>query len=385
MGGPGGLPFLDGGAGGPAGVTRPAATVKFGAPASSASGFGGIVDAAASLLAGAPGDPWREHLLALRLRRVLAPEVDVLALSLAAVATAPPVALADEGTVSLTGPDGADVAVFTGRVDGIHERGAGLRVVTATNGARELAQARLNQSYEEQDAGDIIQQLATELGLTAEVRGTTAALPRYVVDDRVSLYGHVARLAALSGLVVCIGADGTLKAKDPAAGGEPAARVAYGADVIDFTLGERAVHTAAVQVTGEGAAGDQGSDAWAWLRKDPAANQSTAGSGTPLRTASVAALRSAETVATLARARARRAAEAATRGWLLIAGAPQVEPGDSIEVSGMPQSARNGTYRVEEIVHELDVRRGYRSRLRVVNTAAGGGAGGIADLLGGLP
>src|SRR5262245_45096387 len=107
-----GLPFLDAGSSGPATVSRPAATIAFGAASSSSPGFGGRVDAAASLLSGAPGDPWREHLLALRLRRVLAPEVDSLELLVAATSTAPAVALADEGTLSLTGSDGADTAVF---------------------------------------------------------------------------------------------------------------------------------------------------------------------------------------------------------------------------------------------------------------------------------
>jgi len=379
-----GLPFLDGGASGPATVSRPAATVTFGAAPASSSGLGGLVDAAASLLAGAPGDPWREHLMSLRLRRALAPQVDVLELQLAAIATAPAVALADEGTLSLTGSDGSDTAVFKGRVDGIHERARGVRLVTATNGSRNLAQARLNRSFEQQDAGQIIQALASEVGLSSDLPGDAPTLPRFVVDDRVSLYGHIARLAALSGYLVCIGADGRVKVKDPAADAEPVARVAYGVDVLDFTLGEREVHTAAVQMTGEGAAGDQGSDAWCWLRKDPASNQSTAGSGTPLRTVSIATLRSADSVATLARAKLQRAGEAATRGWLLIAGTPHVEPGDNVELSGMPQSTLDATYRVDEIVHEFDARRGYRSRLRVVNAGAGSGAGGLADLIGGL-
>lgn len=378
------IPFLDAGASGPASVSRPAATVTFGAASASSSGFGGIVDAAASLLAGAPGDSWREHLISLRLRRCPAPEADVLQLLVAATPTAPAVSLADQGAVSLTGSDGSDTLVFTGSVDGIHERASGTRLVTATNSSRELAQARLNRSFEQQDAGQVIQALASELGLSADLPGNMLTLPRFVIDDRVSLYAHVARLAALSGFLVCIAADGGVKVKDPRAGGEPTARIFYGVDVLDFTLGERTPHTAAVQITGEGAAGDQGSDAWYWLRKDPAANQSTAGSGKPLRTVSVGSLRSADAVGTLADAKLQRAGEAATRGSLLIAGAPQIEPGDNVELSGMPQSSRNGSYRVEEIVHEFDVRGGFRSRLRVVNAGAGGSAGGLGDLIGGL-
>jgi hypothetical protein len=377
-----GLPFLDGAAGGPSSVSRPRVTVTFGAAPSGGSGLGGLVDAAASLLGGgAAGDPWRDHLLSLRLRRALAPEVDVLELLVAAVPTAPAVALADSGSVSLTGGDGSDTAVFTGTVDGVFDRARGVRAITLTNGSRELSRARLNRSFEQQDAGQIIEALAAELGLSSELMGEASALPRFVVDDRASLYTHVARLAALNGRGVCISADGTLRVKDLAASAEPVASVAFGVDLLDFSLGERAPFTDAIQVTGEGAAGDQGSDAWCWLRKDPASNQSSAGTGTP-RGASVAALRSSDAVASLARARQTRTSEAATRGWLLIAGAPQIEPGDPVGLSGMPQASSDGTYRVEEIVHELDARAGFRSRLRVVRTGAGGGLG---DVIGGLP
>ncbi len=377
-----GLPFLDAGSSGPATVSRPAVTLRFGAPAGSSAGFGGIADMAASLLGVAAGDAWRDHLLSLRLRRVLAPEVDLLQVLVAATPTAPAVAIADDGTVSLTGGDGSETAVFTGKVDGIHDRTArGVRLVTATNGSRELAQARINRSFEQQDAGRIIDALASEFGLASDVPSGATSLPRFVVDDRVSLYGHIARLAALSGWLVCIGADGRVKVKDPVAGGEPVARLAYGVDVLDAALGQRASHTAAVQVTAEGAAGDQGSDAWAWLRKDPAANRSTAGSGTPLREVSVAALRSADAADTFARARAQRAGEAATRGWLSTVGTPQVEPGDNVELSGL-SPAFDGAYRVDEIVHEFDARGGFRSRLRVVSAGVGGGS--VANLPGGL-
>jgi phage protein D len=378
------LPFLSGDAGGPPAVSRPAAKVKLGGATSSSSGFGGIVDAAASLLTGAPGDPWREHLLALRLRRVLAPEADLLQLLVAATSTAPAVALGDQGELSMTSSDGTDTLVFTGKVDGIHERASSARLVTASNGSCDLALARLNRSFEQQDTGQIIQALASELGLSSDVPSNVPTLPRFVIDDRLSLYAHIANLAALSGYLVSIAADGGIAVKDPAAGGEPAARITYGIDVLDFRLGERAAQVASVQVTGEGAAGDQGSDAWYWLRKDPASNQSTAGSGAPLRTVSIGALRSADAVATLASAKLQRASEVATRGWLVISGTPQIEPGDNVELSGMPQTSLNGSYRVDEIVHEFDARRGFRSRLGVINAGAAGAASGLAGLVGGL-
>lgn len=377
-----GLPFLDS-ASGPATVSHPVAKLSFAGGGGGGSGLGGLASAAADLLGAATGaDPWRDHLTALRLRRALAPQVDVLELCVARASTAPSVSLDDEGSLSLNGSDGSDVPVFKGKVDGIREQAHGTRLVTVTNGGRQLSQARLNRSFEQQDAGQIIQALASELGLSCDLSGSGTSLPRFVVDDRAGLYAHIARLAALSGLLVRVDADGRLAVLDPASPGEPVARLAYGVDVLNFSLGGRAPHTAAVQITGEGAAGSDGSDAWCWLRKDPAANQASAGSGTPLRSLSVAALRSADAVATVARAKVARASEGATRGWLTVAGTPQVAPGDNVAISSLPEASLDGTYRVDEVVHAFDARRGFRSRLGVVS--AGAASSGALDLIGGL-
>ena len=136
--------------------------------------------------------------------------------------------------------------------------------------------------------------------------------------------------------------------------------------------------------TGEGAAGDQGSDAWYWLRKDPASNQSTAGSGTPLRTFSVGALRQH------GRRRNIRRRQAAARGG---SGDPRMAP-DLRRAAGRarrqregvrPAAIRRSTARIASPTSStrFDARRGYRSRLRVVKAGAGAG-GGLLDLLGGL-
>ena len=161
-------------------------------------------------------------------------------------------------------------------------------------------------------------------------------------------------------------------------------RVAYGVDILDFALGERAPHTAAVQVTGEGAAGDQGSDAWvtgcARIQRRINPPQAAGRRAAPTAWARCAARTTSKHSLPPGCSVPRRRQRA---GWLLISGAPQVEPGDNVKVSGLPQSSLDGTYRVADIVHEFDARRGFRSRLRVVKAGAGAG-GGLLDLVGGL-
>ena len=91
-----------------------------------------------------------------------------------------------KGPVSLTGSDGSDTPVFTGTVDGIHERPNGMRLVTATNGSRELAAGTAQPELRAAGCGAIIEASPRSLASQSERPGNAPTLPRFVVDDRVS-------------------------------------------------------------------------------------------------------------------------------------------------------------------------------------------------------
>ena len=366
---------------GPAGVTRPAVTVSFGQGAGAESGFGGVVEALASAI-GAGGDAWQEHLWSVRLRRSLAPEVDLAEVWLANAARAPHVALDDTGSIAMGLDAQTQVTVFSGAIDGIQSRSDGRLHLTATNGGSRLSRSRINQSYESMKSAEIVEDLAARLDLSVEADGGGEALPRYVVDDRANLYRHITRLAAALGQVAFFDGEGTLKLVDPAAGGEVVQQFTYGEDLLDFALWQRSPHTGEVTVTGEGAAGDHGGSAWAWLRKEAGPNLVTAGSGAPQRFYQDATLRSPDAVAKRAAGSLLRGQHLATRRSLLVPGSPDVAPADLVEVAGVPSDDANGAFLVLRVEHDYSTMRGFETRLTV--SRAGDPSSLLGDLLGGL-
>jgi phage protein D len=368
------LPFLDQPAS-QATITLPTVKLQFGSSVGD-SPFGGIVDAVADLLGGTE-DAWRTHLIAVSLRRALAPEVDVLVLELARSPHGPAPALDDEGSLEIGAADSL-TKVFTGRIDAIRFATAAI-TVTACNGGRLLATRRVNRSYENASAIDIIGDLASGAGLSHQSSGSAASMPRYVVDDTRSLFEHVASLASLSGASVFFDGEGALQLIE-ANSGESVRTFTYGADVLRFSVGDRAAATASVDVVGEGAAGEAGSAGALWFRKDPAAMRATEGAGDPTRYYRDARLRSAAAVSARASALSAAHEGARTRGDLLVSGAPDVMPGSLVTLGGMPDSSCDGEYFVRRIVHRFDATSGFVSELSVQRRSSGG----AEDLLGAL-
>lgn len=325
-------------------------------------------------LGGATADDPAGAVVALAVELGVAPAVTVAELSVTL-----PAAVGDDVLVSLGYADSSAEAVFTGSVSGIAHTLAGPSRVTATDGGAALARLRLNQSFESQTAGDIVRDLAGRAEVSTGTVEDGPDLPFYVVDDRRTAWEHVAGLARRSGFLATVDAEGKLGFGPPASG-SPAASFTYGVDLLALEVTQAAPLAAGLRIVGEGAAGSQGSDAWSWLVNDPAAVAGTA--GTPGRVFSDPALRSAEAAKGAANA-AFAASEAwALTGRLLVPGSPAVTPGSTVEVSGAPQEALNGSFRVLRVRHALSKTAGFTTRLHFVKAGAGGG--GLAGLLGGL-
>jgi len=312
----------------PAAVRRPLAEVDFGGDRSAA-------------------------LLSVTVDTGTAPGVDIAELRLAGD-DAP--AVGDAGTIALGYEDGGAEPVFTGTVEsvasGVHGE---LRVVAAGAGAA-LARVRVNRSYEQQTAGDVVSDLAGEAGAaTGDVR-PGADLAFFVVDDRRTGWVQVAELARLSGCLAYVTPDGELVMAPPPAG-PPASTFAYGVDVLALAAGPRAGAVGAVTVIGEGAAGSQGADAWNWLVKDPAAVTGTGGSGAPERLRSEPALRG--TAAVQAAALGVPAGDVA--GHVLVVGAPGVAVGAAIAITG---AGVDGALVVHGVRHRFARREGFTTRIR---------------------
>lgn len=370
---------LLGGSSPPPAFRRPVFDVRFGG---GGGGLGGVASAVGGALGvGGAADPWKQHLVAVSVESGIAPAVDAVEVWLTADPQAPTAALDDEGSVSLGYEDDSPVLTFTGKVAGVRRGINGLTRITATAGGAALARLRVNQSYEDQTAGDVVSDLAGQAEVATGTVEDGVDLPFYVIDDRRSAWVHVAALARRSGFLAYVTPEGELYF-GPYEPGDPVQTFTYGEDVLRLEASEASPEVGKVNTWGEGSAGSQGKDAWSWLVKDPASVQGSAGGGGPERWVHDPALRSGDAAKTAAQGIADAAGRLAVTGTLLVPGAPAVTAGSTIEIAGAPQDALNGKFLVRWVRHRLAKREGFTTR--IVFSKSEGAGGGLLGALGGL-
>ena len=338
-------------------------------------GFGGMADAAMDLLGGGAAS-WADHLSELTLQLGFAPRVDALELVIAQSGGAPEAALGNSGEIAL-GPSGATETLFSGQVVAIEKRGDGLRRYRLANGARQLAEARINRSLTDMSVADAIGFALGELGLQVDtdISGGDGPLSQYAFDDSRSLWDHITELAVLRGCNAWFDSANRLQIADALEQGDPVATFAYGNDLLEHNLWQRAPHSGQITAIG-GARADDGFT----LRKQSAPNQAVAGDGAPHRFYRHAALGSQQDLAARAEAAAIGGQRQTNSGELLVAGNAAARPGTVITLSGLPGGG-DGDYLVTSAHHRLDRTEGWRTRLSV-SSAQGAAAGGLGGPIG---
>ena len=349
-------------------VRKPGVEISF-----AASSGGGLVPDIGMLNT---ADPWQRSLLSISTVSSLAPNVDSSKLVISNDDQAPAVAVDDEGSIALGYEDSSIDVVMSGHIDQLHSDTRNLTSITAVNGGTSLSQLRINQSYEQQAAGDLVNDLCSQAEVEMEVIESGIDLPFYVVDDHYNAYQHIDRLARRSGFIAHFTTEGKLYF-GPQPAGQAVQTFSYANDILEVLIQKNNSSTSAVTVIGEGAVGSEGQDAWSWLMKDPGAVSAEAGDGKS-RLISDAALRSSEACQAAADGAASRSAARSLSGHILTAGAPAVVVGSTIKITGAPGEAMNGDFFVSRVSHRYSKQHGFTS---LINFRQGGESGG---LLGGL-
>jgi len=327
-------------------------------------------------LSGGVEDPWARSVAKINVDVGLAPFVDIATVEIIADTQAPQVALDDEGTISLGYNDSTTELVFSAIVNNIGSNVHGSQHLSGVNGGVALSRLRINQSYEQQSAGDIVSDLAGQADVETDTVESGIDLPFYVIDDHYNAYQHIDRLARQSGFIAHFTIEGKLYF-GPQQAGQAVHTFSYANDILELRVQQNNSSSSAVTVIGEGAAGSEGQDAWSWLIKDPGAVTSEAGDGKS-RLISDAALRSSEACQAAADGRAARAAALALSGSILTAGVPAVVVGSTIEIADAPGEAMNGDFFVNRISHHYSKQHGFTSLIHFRKSGDSGG------LLGGL-
>ena len=312
---------------------------------------------------------WADHVVSISVETGIAPAVAAAEIVLGARPDAPAPVVGDAGDVALGYADAGAETVFTGAVGAVERTLAGTTRVVATDGGAALAALRVNQSYEQQAAGDVVSDLAGRAGVSTGAVDQGSDLAHHVVDDGRSAWAHVGTLAARCGFVAHVAPDGTL-AFGPYAQGAPALTLTYGEDVLALDASDAPAAAGAVTAIGEGAAGAEGQAAWSWLLKDPAAVTSTAGSGDPERILADGTLRSAAAAQAAAKGLHDAGALAASTAQALVPGAPAAVVGGAVEITGAP-GGLDGTWLVRGLRHRYTKRRGFTTLLLLARSAGG--------------
>lgn len=352
-------------------VRRPVIEIDFGG-----GGAGGGLSAAVGL-GQAADDPWARSLVLVKIETGLAPFVDVVTVNVAADEEAPEVALDDEGSISLGYNDSTTELVFTAIVNNISYNVHGTQQLKGVNGGALLSRLRINQSYEQQSAGDIVNDLASQAGVDTDTVESGIDLPFYVLDDRSNAYQHITTLARKSGYLTYFTTEGKLYF-GPYADGQAVQTFNYRIDILSLQVKETTPLTESVTTIGEGAAGAEGQEAWSWLIKDPGTVTAEAGEGQQVRVISDASLRSSEASQSAADSIAGAASRTALTGTITVPGAPLVVVGSTIEIADAPHDNLNGTCMVSWVCHRYSKQQGYISVIDFNKSSAeGGGLGGL--------
>ena len=321
-------------------------------------------------------DDWGRSVVSVAVQAGLAPSVDAVEVYLDGSDQAPTAAVSDTGSVSFGYEDDSTELIFSGQVEGVLYSVDGATSVSATNGGAALSALRINQSYEQQKAGDIVRDLAGRAGVDTDTVEDGVEFPFYVADDRQSAYRHVAALARKSGYLAWFTPEGNLSFA-PFTGGQAVQTFTYGEDILSLEVTDAVPVVGAVTTFGEGAAGSQGQEAWSWLVKDPSSVTGSAGEGGVAREVQDPSLRSGDAARSAAEGIANAAGLTNRTGKLLVPGAPAVAVGLAVEVVDAPQDALNGLYLVTGVRHRFSKREGFTTLVGIART----GEGGLGGLL----
>jgi hypothetical protein len=334
------------------GVT-PRAKLAKSAPGGGASGSGGLggdllAAAGAALGLGQP-DPLTDALVSVQMQLAAAPMLGWCRLRFLPRSDFPALAPGDPITVSLSDA-AAPVPVFAGTVAQLAWRDGGLEVLLSAPAAA-LARIRRNAGFENQSFSDLLNSFASEAGLPAGDIDSGPDYAFFAIDDRLSLWDWIARLARHGDVPAWTDAQGRLNARAPR--GQPVATFTHGQTLLTLQATTRDPATTAARIVGEGSAGRQGADAWAWLAKDPQGVSAGGGPGAPVQ--NDGALRSLSALAGAAGG----SAAPADGVHITVPGTPAIDVASLFKLENCPGGAGDGSWRAIDVRHRFDARGGF--------------------------
>lgn len=279
----------------------------------------------------------------------------------------------DDVTIELGYEDNL-IQVFKGMLTDI-EPNISTTIFTGSNDDDSMTKTRVNQTYQNQTAGQIVSDLANQASVDTDVIENGINFAYYVVDDRKHVLQHAVELAEKSGLDLYFTAENKLTMKKFQKSNADHT-FTYGEDIIELHILNNTPIIGQVLVSGESPASSQGNDAWHWFAKDTSSFQGSAGDGSALLIQEPS-IRTKEAADTYAAGKLDLATRASTMGRIKITGNPAVKLGDAIAIEGVPTENLNGLFQVRRIKHQLSKNSGFITTIYFIAASGGNGLGGL--------
>ena len=234
--------------------------------------------------------------------------------------------------------------------------------IDAATGKRALANARVNQVYENQSLGQIVKDLAGQAKVATSTIDSGSTYPYIVVHESRSVFAHILDLARREGLDVYFDEENKLTVtKFSKTSADHIFN--YGIDLLDITTLNHEPPSDHVLVYGESASSNQGSNTWHWLAKDLKPFRGELGSGAKIAALGDRALRTKDAADSQAKAKLGAIKDNATSGRLVILGNPMVKLGQAIEIKSAPPPELNGLFKVTSVRHRYGKQEGFLTTL----------------------
>ena len=223
-----------------------------------------------------------------------------------------------------------------------------------------LVNMHLAQTYERQNAGDIVSDICDIAQVRTDRIDNGIDLSFYYLAQDKNCFEHIHDLARKNGYVTYMNEEGKLNFCEPGAGNDHS--ITYGVDLLQIiAISQKQVYSG-VRVFGESPASSQGDDTMSWLtsKEDEIKAEKGDMSGEVL-VISDKSLRIQEATAKRAEAKLKRIRKASLYGRLLIIGKQDMFPGDHFHVEDCSNIDKGKKLFINRIVHIFSKKEGFLS------------------------
>ncbi|MGD2088503.1 MAG: hypothetical protein PVH61_20165 [Candidatus Aminicenantes bacterium] len=259
------------------------------------------------------------------------------------------------------GYDDQTVTVMKGTVQYIKPGFETLKIIAYTP-VQKLLDLRLNQTYENQSAGDIVSDLAGQVNMDTQTVENGIQFPFYVIDDRKNGWEHLHDIAQKCGFDLYLTPDSKLVFKE-FKNSSAAFTLTYGKTIISLIHSDMPQDFKSVTVRGESPASSQGSSTSHWLTKSFENFKGSTGTETPELSIQDAVVRTKEAADASAKGRMNIIQRKKHQGMVDIIGNANIKLGDIFEIKQAPQSDLNGLFQVRAVSHTMNKKAGFKTRI----------------------